>query len=317
MSTPQLKVIAMTDKPVQVSTIATSACLIDLKISIWAGRKRDKTTTQEVVSMKNAGSSKATSVIKNLLSDDDDLNKIKAYAQDMRLYVQKHTLAWNDAGTRLLPTGLIFEVTAELEARINQFDALVQTFLATYPLKISAAAFKLGTLFKREEFPGVSEVSRKFSARFIVSPVPTAGDFRVDVQNDTAEYLKQHFEKAANARVTEMLREPWERVYDQMQHVRERMETALAHDPDDPKADGRRAPKLYQSLVDNALDLAHVLDKLNVTNDPQLSDCALRIRNIFTGVSMDKVRNNKEKQAEIKGQVDDILGAYNFSGFEE
>jgi hypothetical protein len=314
MAHPQL-VVNNTESNVEVSTIATSACLIDVNISLWAGRKRDKTTTAEVAAMKNAQSDKAASVIKNLLSDDADLAKIKAYAQDMRMYVQKNTLSWNDAGTRLLPTGLIFDVTTELDARIYQFDLLVQKFLAAYPVKISAAAFKLGSMFKREEFPTADQIARKFSARFVISPVPTSGDFRIDVQNDTAEYLRKHYEKASNDRITSMLREPWERVYEQLTHIQERMGAALEHDPDAEGTDKRRAPKLYQSLVDNALDLAHALDKLNVANDPQLADCAARIRRLFDGVSMDKVRANKTRQADIKKEVDEMLSVFDFSGF--
>ena len=119
-----------------IATIATSALLIELNISVWGGRKRDKTTTAEVTQRAQAGSSKAASVIKNLLTDDADLDKIKAFAQDTRLYINKHTFAWNDSGSRLLPTGLVLDVTAELDARETEFNRLVHTFLQTYNLSL-------------------------------------------------------------------------------------------------------------------------------------------------------------------------------------
>lgn len=299
----------------QIATIATSALLVELNIRMWTGRKRDKTTTAEVTQRAQASSSKAASVIKNLLSDDTDLDKIRSYAQDTRLYVQKHTFAWNDAGARLLPTGLVIDVTSELEARETAFNRLVQVFLQSYNTKISAAAFKLGSLFNRNEYPSIAEIERKFSMGFKVFPVPTAGDFRVDIQAQTAEFLREKFQKDAEARVAEMMREPWERIYAQLTHVRERMETALAYNPD--AEDAGRAPRLFQSMIDNALDLSRLLEKMNVTNDPQLTDCVLRIRRLFSDVNINVVREDKDKQGELKKSVEDILGAFDFGGFDD
>ena len=79
----------------------------------------------------------------------------------------------------------------------------------------------------------------------------------------------------------------------------------------------RRAPKLFQSLLDNALDLANLMDKLNITQDPQLSDCTARMRRLFADKDIKSVRESKEVQATIKSQVDEILSTFDFGGFEE
>lgn len=301
----------------EITTIATAAILIDLNISTWTGRKRDKKTTQEVMSSKQTGSDKAASVIKNLMSDDKELDAIKAYAQETRLYVAKHTYPWGDGGSRLLPSGLIFEVTGELDGRIQEFESMVQRFVADYSVKVNAAAFKLGQLFDRNEYPTVDVVRSKFKMRYIPSPVPTQGDFRVDVQNDVGEFLKTQFKQEADARVTAMMREPWERIYENLQHVKERMEAALSYDVDVHLPDGRRAPKLFQSLLDNALDLANLMDKLNIMNDPQLSDCTAKMRRLFADKDIKSVRESKEVQATIKTQVEEILSTFDFGGFDE
>jgi len=144
MAQPQL---AYTKEPqVEIATIASSAVLIDVHVSTWTGRKRDKKTTQEVNDDKQTTTNRAASVIKNLMCDDKELDAIRAYAQDTRLWLHKNTLAWHDNGTRLLPSAAIFDVTSELEARIVEFDTRVKNFVAGYPVKISAAAFKLGQL---------------------------------------------------------------------------------------------------------------------------------------------------------------------------
>jgi hypothetical protein len=309
MSQPQL--VYSKETNVEIATIATSAVLLDLHVSTWTGRKRDKKTSAEVNKDKQTTSDKAASVIKNLMADDKELDAIKAYAQDTRIWLQRHTMAWSDSGTRLLPSALIFEVTSELEARITEFDRLCGIFLAGYATKVSAAAFKLGQLFDRSEFPAVDEVQNKFGMRFVLTPVPTAGDFRVDVQKDTGEFLKKQFQKEAEQRVTAMMREPWERAYESLAHLKERMETALAYEPQENE-DGRRRPKLFQSLVDNGLELAALLEKLNISNDPQLADCAARMRRMLSPLDMRTVRESKEMQESVKKQVEDILGTFDF-----
>lgn len=307
----RLNVVKKEDDNMEISTIATSAVLLDVNISIWTGRKRDKKTTEEVTQSKNAGSTKAASVIKNLMSDDTDLDKIRAYAQDTRLYVLKHTITWTDGGTRLLPTKLIFEVTNELDSREVEFHRLVEKFVDGYSLKVSAAAFKLGQLFDRNEYPDAQDVKNKFAMRYIMSPVPMSGDFRVDVQKDTAKYLKEQYEKAAMDRVSALMREPWERAYEHLAHIKERMEAALAYEFDPLNPDGRRAPKLFQSMIDNGMEQANLLDKLNVANDPQLKDCAARMRRMLSNMDIKSIRESKDQQESVKKQVEEIINDFN------
>jgi hypothetical protein len=299
---------------VEVKTLATTAVLIDMTIRMWTGRKRDKKSTQEVLDNNHATSNKAASVIKNLMSDDKDLDGIRAYAQDTRLYLMKYTLAWNDAGTRMLPASLVVEVTSELEARAQEFNTRVQKFLNNFNIKVSAAAFKLGSLFNRAEYPTAGEIERKFELRYTLSPVPTSGDFRVDVKNDVASFLKDHYEKAANDRLADMMREPWERLYNTLEHAKQRMETMLAYAPAEGEP-ARNAPKLFQSMIDNALEQAQLMDRLNVTNDPQLADCAARIRRLFSNTDIKSLRESKDQQASVKKQVEEIISSFDFSGF--
>jgi hypothetical protein len=311
MNAPQLKLVETPN--VEVATIATSAVLIDLRISIWAGRKRDKSTTAEVMLAKQAGSDKAASVIKNLMSDDPDLDKIRAYAQDTRLYIHRNTLAWGEK-SRLLPTKSILEVTGELETREAEFNRLVGVFVSSYSTKVSAAAFKLGQLFKREEYPTTDEVRSKFRMSYTVAPVPTSGDFRVDVQNEVGSFLRTQYEKAALEMVTETLREPWERAYETLAHAKDRLAAVLEYVPEEGHT-GKNAPKIFQSVLDNALDMAALLDKLNIANDPKLADCAARMRRLFSNVDIKSLRESKDLQSSTKKQVEDILSAFDFGDF--
>jgi hypothetical protein len=172
----------------------------------------------------------------------------------------------------------------------------------------------LGQLFDRNEFPAADEVARKFDMRYIISPVPTAGDFRVDVQKDVGEFLKTQYAKAADERVATLMREPWERAYDTLTHIKERMDAALAYEPE--VADNKRMrPKMFQSMLDNGIELANLLDKLNVTGDLQLAECAAKMRRMFAPLDIKQVRDSRESQESVKKQVEDILSQFDFGDF--
>lgn len=302
-----------TQDTIEIATIATAAVTVDLRISLWAGRKRDKKTTKEVNDSKNAQSRAAASVIKNLMADDGELDKIRAYGQETRIWLHQRTMPWNDMGMRLLPTALVFETVNELDVRVAEFDKMVVTFLANYPHKITGAALKLGDLFDRSEFPKPEEVAHKFSMMYTLAPVPTQGDFRVDIQKDMGTFLKDHYKKRAEQRIVAAMQEPWERVYESLVHAKERIDAVIEYSAVEEKGDRRRAPKLYQSIIDNAMETALMVEKLNITNDPKLKDCATRMRMLFSGLNIEAVRSDSAAQVSAKQKLDDMLSAFDFS----
>ena len=59
----------MTTTTNPIAGVARSAMLVDLNIKVYSGRKKDKYTQERVVLDSHAGSSRASSVYKNLFAD--------------------------------------------------------------------------------------------------------------------------------------------------------------------------------------------------------------------------------------------------------
>ena len=95
-----------------IPTLSTSALLFDISFSVWTGRKQDKNATREVTNNKKAAKD-AASVTKYLMAGTDKLNKIVAYTQQVRHWVNTNTLPWSDTGTRLLPAEKFMEFKDE------------------------------------------------------------------------------------------------------------------------------------------------------------------------------------------------------------
>ena len=171
-------------------SIASAAMLGSLNISVWEARKKDKETEQEVQVSKGARSKRAASVQKHLFAESPALEAIKALRGEARVWFNRVTLPWDDNGNRIITTKQYFEVMNDVAKFKQRFDDLVRVFVSVYPTEISKQAFEMGALFNRNEYPDVSEITQKFAFNLNVSPLPMAGDFRVDIGNEALRELR-------------------------------------------------------------------------------------------------------------------------------
>jgi hypothetical protein len=281
-------------------TLSGSAMLLDLHISTYTGRKQDKATAEEVNTAKNAKSKKASSVYKSLFADDADLEAIVAYGGRVRSWLYDVTLPWSDGGTRLVPTSKFFDISHELNQHEQEFFKLVQRFLNNYSTKVSAQAFKLGKLFSAVEYPSAGEIQNKFGFTFVFTPVPQAGDFRVDLPAEALAQVEANFEQAVSKRVQSVMQEPWDRLYKEVSHIKDKM----------IDKEGGKPQKLYQSMLDNALGLCETLKSLNIMNDPDLEAARRALELSLTDVDIKSLRQSPEVREAIKVKMQDLTDKF-------
>lgn len=282
--------------------ISTAAVLVELNISVWTGRKKDKTTEAEVVKDKNAKSSRAASVHKHLMADAAPLTAIQRFAGDCRSWLYHHTLPWSDSGARLLPTKHFFTFKQELTRREEHFWALVKTFESEYPTLVTSMALQLGDLFKREEYPKATEIVAKFGFNPQISPVPEAGDFRVQIADDALAQLRTEYEAVANQRVEDAMRAAWERLHDTVRHMFDKMTP-----PEDPDAPTKR---IHETMLTNASELCAVLTSLNITGDPKLEEARRKLERIVANTDTKSLREVPEQREAVRKQLGDIMDKF-------
>lgn len=274
--------------------------LLDMHLSVYTGRKQDKVTAAEINISKNTRSSKAASVYKSLFTEDKDLEAIASYAGKVRTWLYGVTLPWADSGTRLVPTKNFFDITHELAEHEREFNSLVDTFINNYGVKVSSQAFKLGKLFDPKEFPDAGELVHKFGFNYTFTPVPQSGDFRVDIPAAAAQQVVAQFEKEQNKRIQEAMREPWDRLYQEISHIKDKM-----IDKDDGKPQ-----KLYQSMLDNALGLCEALKSLNLLDDPDLEAARRSLEQSLTDIDIVSLRKSPEVREAIKIKMQDLTDKF-------
>jgi len=280
--------------------ITSSAVLVDLNISVWTARKLDKKVSEEVDTMKGT-TVRAGNYSKNLLAGSGSLDKIVKHAAMTRTWHIGQTLPWSDAGTRMLPTKNFLDYKTGIGHREAEFNTLCAAFYTDYPNLVSAAVMRLGGMCDLAEYPDVGVLPSKFRFKVEFSPIAEAGDWRVDVENETRDELIKQHESSLKEKEASAMQGLWEQLHDSVTH----MSTMLA---DVAESDGTVSRRQFRaSMIDNALQQCAMLTKLNVANDPKLEQMRKEMERAVSGVPVDVLRNSDEARASVKTKLDEII----------
>jgi len=285
--------------------IDTCAMLVEFNASVWTARKLDKTTTNEVVASKNAGAKDAARVNKHLLAGRTELDIIQQAVGRARQFVYDNTAPWSDSGLRLLPTVNFMKFTERMNDFEEEMETLVKAFVIIYPTLITAQALALGDMFKRDDYPTANEMMTKFSFRVNYMPVPSSGDFRVDVGNQAQAELKARLESLTQERIDSAMADVRERLSTHLKRMSDRLTT-------DYVGGEAKQRRFHDTLVDGALELCDLTKALNVTNDTTLETARSQLEQLLVGVTPADLRKNEAIRQDVKKNVDAILDKFNF-----
>lgn len=277
-------------------SISSAAVLIDLSISVWTGRKKDKKASDAVTTGAGAQTGVAN-VSKKLLGDCAELDAVQKFAANVRNAHYAMTTPWSDLGMRLCPTAkYINGYELSMSTYEQEFWVLVEKFLAAYDWEIQNAQLKLGSLFNPDEYPTASALRSKFKFRYAAMPVPEAGDWRLDVGAEAAASLKAQYESFYSEQFQKSMADVWQRTYE----VITRMSEKLDYRGDEDK-------KIFRdSLVSNVHDMITMLTDFNITNDPVMTRAAQELTAALEGVTPEALRDDPHLRATTKKSVDEV-----------
>jgi hypothetical protein len=282
-------------------SIASSAMLVELSISSWTARKLDKKVSTQV-DLDKQTKTRAGNYNKNLLAGTGFLDTITKYAANARAWHISQTLPWSDNGLRLLPMSNFMTYKQNLTTLETNYQALVDKFIIAYPNLVSAAAFQLGDLFNRDEYPEAEKIVSKFKFTVNYLPVPMAGDFRIDIGEEAKAELLKNCERAYNDRLNNAMKDAWGRLHECLMRMSERL------------ADNEKGEKkiFRDSLVENAVELVDLLKHFNLTGDTNMELARNELAVAIMNHDADDLRESFVARESVKKKVDDILSKFSF-----
>jgi hypothetical protein len=286
-------------------SIDTCALLVEFNASVWTARKLDRKVTDEVVRDKHAKATDAGRFNKHLLAGRNELENIVKFVAAVRGFVYDNTMPWSDNGQRLLPAIKFLKFDSDMRERQDEFEKMVKEFIKLYPTLITAQAMQLGAMFSRDDFPPVSDIPSKFGWTLGYLPVPSAGDFRIDVGNEAQKELKQKLEELANKRTADAHQSLWDRLHEHLKRMADRLQVDTISGEEKPR-------KFHDTLVTNGLELCDMLKSLNITNDPALESARARLERALLGLDPDDLRKDMTTRKGVEQEVKDILSKFQF-----
>ena len=292
----QLTAASSEPLPTDAPTLASSAMLVELNISSWEGRKKDKKASTKVTEDAQAKKGVAN-VYKQLLGDCDELSALRTHVTATRNMHSNMTMPWSNSGLRLLPTAQYFKYTKAMSQMQNEFESLKNKFLTAYNDTVVDVQLELGTLFLREDYPTVESLNSKFAFRMNYTPLPDVGDFRVDVGNDALREIRAEYSNFYTAQYNTAMNNMWTRLHKALTNMSERLDYSSKEDK-----------KVFRdTLVGNVNDMIELLRVCNVTQSVQMSDMANKLEDAMSGVTADALREDVTFRAETKAAVDAVM----------
>jgi hypothetical protein len=283
-------------------SIASSSVLVELNISVWTANKVDKRITDNVLVSNGATTTDAGLFRKNLMAGSTLRKDIADFAASCRLWHNNMTLAWADRGPRLLPTSLFLDYKTEANRRKAQFDHMTAHFMQEYPQLRSNAPVFLGSMFNVDDYPSVEELHAKFGFRMVFTPLPEAGDFRLDVANEDLAELRRQYDTSLNARLTEAMQSQWDKLHDMLVRMSEKLE--------EPEGEDKR--RWHDTFIGNAAEMCKMLTHLNVAKDPKLEEARRKLEDAIAGVNIDDIKDDEGTRSDVKEKLDAILSDYSW-----
>jgi len=237
------------------------ALLVQLSVSQWTARKYDKKATQEVASSHGVQSAVGR-YNKSLLPMNDLLDRVHKKTTYVRTKFYENTLPWGIEGTMMLPTNNYLQFMTDFRKEKSEWQYLVDQFIGNYDQLRLDAKRMLGSLYNDADYPDESDIVSKFKMDMAIFPVPST-DFRVSIASDELTRIQQDVERRVQEAQTVAMKEVWDRLYDRVKHMAEKLA--------DPKAIFR------DTMVENTKELCALLPRLNFMDDPNLEQLRLQV----------------------------------------
>lgn len=284
-------------------SISSSAMLVELNISCWTGQRVDRNVGRKVTDDARAASD-AGQFKKNLTAGTTLRKEIADYAALCRTWHNGRTMPWSDRGPRLLPMSMFFDYKQEVNARQALFMSKVDKFCEAYPQLLADAPRHLGDLFDPLDYPSIEEVRSKFNFQLVFSPVPEAGDFRVQAGAQDMEELRAQYESAYDARLKDAMQSAWDKVHGMLTKMSEKLT--------EPEGEGAKGKLFHSTFLTNVEELCELLTHLNLTKDPQLEEARRLMERMVANVDIEDVRKDPGARIDLKAQVDAALSRFDW-----
>lgn len=267
------------------------AMLVKLSMSHWTARKYDKSVSDKVA--EEHGASRDSGRYHKVLVAKEAIHGVLRAVNDAKVFHTNNTLPWLDHGVRILPAANFEDYSKAMRELQANFENHASEFCGNYPSFIEDAKQSLNTLFNSDDYP--SDIQSKFAFSVDISPLPTATDFRVELQAADVSRIQADIKARVEAARVLAMKDLWERLFSTVSSMADRL--------------SEKDAIFRDSLVNNLRDLCSILPKLNIDDDPRLEKLRKDIEDKLCDTDAKDLRQDEIARAGTAKNAKKILEA--------
>lgn len=281
--------------------ISKNAVLINLNIRTWAANVMDKAVSQEVAT-SHGTDQKMGRFWKTLVKKGTNtpLGAIYAVERAARSFHYQNTLPWMHDGLRILPTPNYQLYMSKMREFKQELDIAVSHFVNHYETAKAESRDNLKTLYREDDYPSRTIVSRRFGLEVSVLPMPKSDTFVDSNLSDIEiERIKRELEADMAITFQRANEDLWTRLYDCVVHTQTRLSGAPGH--------------LREAMMANVNELVDLLPRLNVNNDERLEKLRVQLKETFSGMTTEGLRQDagaRSKVADEVGAIESMMAGF-------
>jgi len=275
--------------------ISGKAILISVGVRCPTGNKKDKGATESV--LEEFGALEGAGAFSKSLYGD----ALKAYGtirSRVRSWVEANTLPWTK-GVGILPSAKILDARRALADLSYALGAETSRILDRYDEIREEARGRLGQMFSEADYPSRDKLESKFGIDVAYYPIPTEGDFRINVGDEERAALEDQLRVNAERTMKRGIQGLWTKLHGRVVKLAEILE--------------REGGKVRDDFLARTLDLCGSLKDLNLTGDPDLARMTREVETSLAGLTGTSLSESETQKQELSRDVDKIMAS--MSGF--
>jgi len=269
------------------------AMLVRLSISQWYNRVVDRKVSNEIA-VKYEVTTREDRYVKSLLSKTA-VRHIQRAISELRAFHYANTLPWQDDSVRILSSGNFFPYQQGIVARRQKLEEAVNEFVENYPKWLEHARKTKKGLFDETQYPTAAGIRDHYKVDISFLPFPNASDFRVDIDKEELGRIKKETELALTKALASANRHLVERLYERVYLLYSALSTP---------------ERIFRdNTVTSILETADLVERLNVTGDPQVNLAVAASRAALQDVRPDMLRSSSEFRGKVALRTAELLTA--------
>lgn len=232
------------------------AILVSLTVTKPQMTKKDSKATKDA---EDANHAQGAGQYRKDLYPKHLVAPIATLESSARAFITSTTYPWN-RGQALLPSQRFIEFAERLSKYELEFNQAVTAFLNNWANVMQQAETAQGDLFDSNAYPDLQELKAQFQFRVNYAPVADASDFRVALQEEEMDMLREETRKAMESQMRDVLTAPLERLRSVVKNLHDKM--ALPERTVEDKRTGKietKPPIFRDSICENIAEEINLL----------------------------------------------------------